>query len=900
MKRIFSSTVFFLVLGAGGIACGGSDFSARDLFGITDDPGLANSQSPAVACASEIAVTTTQIELVEDGDVTRTYNTADPFYTDVGGIGGSFVSVETCIYPMQAFTGTLTVPLSTNGTYAGRINVQTSFPVAGSPLPTSLTFTTSGVAARQCFTFARVQDAIQNPAEAALRVNLDPITSADDGGVYLNKNACDIAASVEDDESPGVRVSSISRVMEEPGGTGDTSAQFLVRLRTAPVANVTIPINDIYDATNAGRREGTATPTSLTFTPANFAVEQAVTINSADDLEVDGTKVYTVEVQSAISTDPIYSGFKPRNVVVVNNDKSVPGYTYTRWDTVGGSTGAAGGNVTGFATDQQNNMGTTYSTWQIQMRSKPASNVQLNFTTDNTAISTVLTPTLTFTPSNWNVPQTVQVEGKSNGTDGANVDFTVSFTTTTTDTTYNTLARPTFTVRSCDNDGTHEIHTCNFSGAPLGTSGNRLSGAEPSATTQIWLITKSSPPSAATVTISSTDTSEGTVAASVTIDSGNYNRMTAGGTNRIALAHQDDTLLDGSQNWTVTTDAATGGLTYNPVDVFATTTDNEQKYYTTTTGSTNEDDTVTATISVCLGASNTEAIEITPNCPTDECGSISPTSQTFSVGQTVSLANASNSGCASDANRVTFTVHGADDTFADGSQNFSVTWSVTANTDPVYSTGAPANQTISNADNENPGKAIFVTSTSFVGEMTAAGVGGADNFCQTGRPAHAPTGTYKALIVSDSATGRRIATTDGSTSAGQTGWVLSASYHYYRCSASGAANCSDEFSRLFIATSAGLIPFAMDRNFSTNLPDEFWTGMNANMTAATQSSTPAGQPLDPAYRDNCAGWTYQNAPESPNPTYYGQTWTYGGSTGTVTSITNVACTNTRKLICVQQ
>ncbi|MBE7438645.1 MAG: DUF1554 domain-containing protein [Spirochaetales bacterium] len=898
---------------------GNSGAGDRILFGISGENGPVLASTTTNACASEVTITTATIELVEDGDVSRAYSTTSPYYTDTDADGGTswgFRSVETCIYPAQSFTGTVEIPLSTNTNYSGRLTVQTSFPAAASGnwpgsnqnLPEKLVFASSGVAARQCFTITRVNDALQNTREDPFQVTLETITAADDEKVYLGKNPCDITATVEDDEGPGIRVSNISRIMEEPGAGGDNDAEFLVRLRTNPTADVVIPINDIYDATNANRREGTASPTSLTFTTGNYNVDQAVTITSNDDLEVDGTKTYTVEVQTAQSTDTNYNGLKPRNVVVINNDKSEPGYVYERFDTTGGSTTAsAAGTITGFATDEMNNMGSTYSTFTIRLRSKPTADVTLNFTSSNTTISEVQTPSLTFTPSNWNVAQTVTVIGKTDGADGGsgngNIDYTVSFTTTSTDTTYaggSAIPRPSFSIRSCDNDNTHEIQPCNFSGSPYGDARGRLSGAEPSATTAIWLITKAAPGSTITVGLSSTDTSEGTVPASVTIDSSNYHRMTTAGTNRIVLTHVDDTALDGSVNWTVTTAAATGGSTYNPFDPLATTTDNEQRYYINRTGSTNEQDTLTATIDICLGAHNAEAITINAVCSGDECGSISPTSVTFDPGTVISGGSPTNASCSSDVNKRTFTVHGADDSFADGSQNFTVDLSVAANTDPVYNGQHPADQTVSNADNEQPGKAIFVTSSSYVGEMTAAGVGGADNFCQTTRPGYAPSGTYKALIVSDSATNRRIATTDGSTNAGQTGWVLTANYHYYRCTASGN-DCTDEHRRLFIANSHGLIPAgAMGRDFSTNVADEFWTGMNVNMTAATQSSTPAQNPGDPDYRDNCAGWTYQNAPVNPFPTYYGQTWVYGGSAGTYSSTTNVACTSSKKLICVQQ
>ncbi|MBX7056772.1 MAG: DUF1554 domain-containing protein [Leptospirales bacterium] len=881
------------------VACsspeGGAD---RLLFGAT----ITDNISPAVSCASEIAVTPTMVDLIEDGDVNRSYNTVDPYFTDAdtdGGVAWGLRSSEFCIYPMLAFTGTVTVPISTNGSLAGRTSIASTFPVASNPLPASLSFTGDGVtghgtAARQCFRVTRVDDGIRNPVESALVVSLGAITSGDDNAVYTGKNPCDVNISMEDDEGPGVRVSNISRIMEEPGGTGFSNASFSVRLRTAPTSNVTIPINDIYDATNAGHREGTAGPASLTFTNANFATPQAVTINSADDLEVDGTKTYTVEVQTTSSADSQYNGIKPRNVVVINNDKSVPGYTYTLWDT---STGNATGSVTGFATDEQNNFGTNYSSFRIKLRSKPSSNVTLNFATSKASVSTIQTPTLTFTPSNWNVDQWVLVNGKSDSANGGNQDYDVSFTVTTTDPTYTVEARPSFRIRSCDNDVANLIQPCNFSGSPMGTAGERLSGAEPSATNYIWLITQASPGSAVTVPLSSTDTTEGTVPASVTIDSSNYNTMGANA-NRIALTHVDDTLLDGPVNWTVTTGLSGGGLSFDPLDVFATTTDNEQYYYIDVSGSTNESDTVTATISICLGATNADNVQINAACSGDECGSVSPANVTFTPGQVITAGTPSNAACASDPNRLTFTVHGADDAFADGTQTFTVNLSLTT-TDSTYSGHPPSNQTISNADNESPGKAVFVPGISFVGEMTAAGVGGADNYCTTNKPAYAPAGTYKALIVSDSATNRRMATTTGTDATGQVGWVLTPNYYYYRCTGSGTS-CDDEHQHLFIANSAGLIPFPMSRDFTGNAADQFWTGMNVNMTAATQTMTPAKVDVsDPDYRDNCAGWTYQNGPTNPFPAYYGQTWQSDGSSG-VNSNTNVACTTSRKLICVQQ
>ncbi|MCB1318237.1 MAG: DUF1554 domain-containing protein, partial [Leptospiraceae bacterium] len=431
------------------------------------------------------------------------------------------------------------------------------------------------------------------------------------------------------------------------------------------------------------------------------------------------------------------------------------------------------------------------------------------------------------------------------------------------------------------------------------------------ATTHIWLISQNDPGAGATVALSSTDTSEGTVlsgtgSGSATIDTSNYATMVAGGANQIVMTHKDELILDGSQNWTVTTAGSGGTISYNTADINATTTDNEQLYYKYVSGSTKEaDGGVTATISICLGSNNASSVEIAAACSGDECGGVTPGTVTFAPGSAITAAPASDAACATDVNRQTFTVTGADDLFADGTQTFSVNLTETGTyADATYDGQNPGSSgNINNADNETPGKAVYPLPVTVRGEFTAAGVNGADDICNSNKPGYAPSGTYKALIISNSGgelLNDRLATTDGSTSAGDPNWTLKADYYYYRCDGSGYSNCSDEHKRLFKANSAALIPFPMDRYFSSNSGHIFWTGMNANMTPATQTMTPAGGGLNPVYGHNCSGFTYINQPLSPNATYYGQTWSDDAGSGNITSNTNIDCNTFLRLICVQQ
>ncbi|EOQ87827.1 putative lipoprotein [Leptospira yanagawae serovar Saopaulo str. Sao Paulo = ATCC 700523] len=906
---IITLSLVSLLVGCSGSVSAGDTF----LFGISERFEQAFGSRETPACSSDVTISTKLVSLVEDGDVNSTFSTvSENGLTDVdtdGGTAWGYRSFQTCIYPNVPFSGSLDIPVSITSNYGTRITSLKTFPAPDVAIPTKLTFTGNGVAVRQCFTFTVAQDAVRSAKVDPMTVALGTMTQKNGSGeevsgTYTGKDACDISVSLEDDEGPGVRVSNISRVMEEPGPSATaTNGTFQVRLRTAPTANVTIPINEVFDSINANNREGTANPKTLTFTNANFATEQTVTISSVDDLEIDGIKVYTVEVSNTSSADADYNGIKPRNVVVYNRDQSVPGYAYIRFDSTSGTTGSAGGAVNRFATDESNQLGTKYSNFQLKLRTKPTNNVTLSFSSNCGNKCTILTPTLTFSPTDWNNYQTFRVEGKSDSANTGNADYTVSFVASSADATYNTtVAEPTFSIRSCDNDGTHLLQPCNFSGSPRGTSDNRLSAVE-GGSTNIWLISQSNPGSDVTIGLLSSDTSEGTVPATVTVGTSNFNFMESGGTNQIVLTHVDDALVDLNQNWTVTTLTSSGGLTYDPIDVYATTTDDEKAFYISHVGNTNENTTNTATVSVCLGGNNpTQPVILNISCKSytagtaasGECGAITSSPITFPVNSEVEPGNASDVGCASSAKKQTFTVTGLDDTYADGNQSFDIQFVMAANTDTNYQNAAnPGDHSITNEDDEPAGKAIFVTTSSYNGEMTAQGVFAADDTCNNNKPGGVPAGTYKALIVSNSGgsvTNDRIPN--------GTNWVLTAGRHYYRCNSSGYSNCSDEHSRLFIANgTAGFDPTNLLREFST-IGHHYWTGMTNTLTPATQASTPACTGDGLTYRHNCHGFTYQNCPSSPTTFLYGQSWTMNSSTS-ITSQESV-CSETKRLICVQQ
>lgn len=889
------------------------------LFGLSEKFDRLLGNEATVACSSDVTITTKAVSLVEDGNVSASFSTTEdsgitpaPTDSDFG-----YSSFETCIYPNSPFTGSVEIPVSLTSNYGSRITSTQSVP-GPAALPSKLTFTGNGLAARQCLRFTVVNDTDRSPVVDPMTVVLGTMVQKDGSGnvtsgTYSAKDACDISVSVEDDEAPGVRVSNI-RVMEEPGPSATTTTgTFKVRLRKAPTANVTIPINDVFDAVNVGNREGIANPKTLTFTNGNFNVDQTVTVTSVDDLELDGLKSYTIELGKTTSADSEYNGIKPRNVVVYNLDQSVPGFNILKFSG-GGAINSASSSIStieGFATDESNRFGDKYANFQIRLRSKPTNNVTLNFTSTCGSKCTIQTPSLVFTPTDWNTYQTFRSIGATDSANSGNQDYTVSFTVSSSDSTYSTTVyKPNFSIRSCDNDGTHLIQPCNYSGSPLGTMSNRLSAQE-GGSTQIWLITQSSPASPVTVGLSSSDLTEGTVPGSVTIDSSNYNAMETGATNRIALTHVDDALVDLIQDWTITTAVSTGGLSYDPIEIYARTTDDEKAFYVTHTGSTREGTANVATVHVCLGGNNpTQQVVLNISCKTytsgeaayGECGTITTSPITFPVNSEVEGANASDAGCANSAKKQSFTVTGQDDTFSDGNQSFDIRFAMVANTDTNYSAASnPSDHSITNEDDEPTGKKIFTTAGTYKGEMGTDGVFGADLTCNNNKPSGV-SGTYKALIVSNSAGDASIA---NQRVPGGVNWVLSSNYRYFRCTGSGYNVCSDEHTRLFVADGSALFnPTSMSRDFSTTAADEFWTGMtnSASLTPATQTALnpdlTACNDASLVYRQNCHGFNYETCTTNAATYFYGEIWVRN-SPGSVSSAAR-RCDLQKKLICVEQ
>jgi hypothetical protein len=186
----------------------------------------------------------------------------------------------------------------------------------------------------------------------------------------------------------------VTRVQEAGGQDG-----FSVVLESPPQADVLLRLSN-PDVTEVAVSRG-----SLTFTPMNWNVSQSVTVTGVDDDEVDGDQVSTIDiaVDRAVSDDA-FDDAPDRSVVVVTIDDDVaappppptsPGLVLvengggTRVTELGGS-----------------------DTFSVRLRTRPWKNVAIAVTSlDLLEVLVTSASLITFTPSNWDVPQTVTVVG---------------------------------------------------------------------------------------------------------------------------------------------------------------------------------------------------------------------------------------------------------------------------------------------------------------------------------------------------------------------------------------------------------------------------------------------------------------------------------------------------------
>jgi alpha-tubulin suppressor-like RCC1 family protein len=436
-------------------------------------------------------------------------------------------------------TATFTIVLNSQPSADVVIPLSVSDMSEASISPASVTFTGVNWAAPRTITVTGLNDDLADGTQPYTIVT-GAATGSDSTG-YVGLDPVNVAAATVDNDTAGVTVTPTSGLVTTEGAT---TATFTIALNSQPTASVTIALS------SSDLTEGTVSPASVTFTTANWATAQTVTVTGVNDALADGNQSYSIVTAAATSTDTTgYNGIDAANVSVSNTDNDSAGITVT--PTSGLVTTEAGGTAT----------------FTVVLNAQPSADVTIGLTSSDLTEGTVSPASLTFTNGNWATAQTVTVTGVNDALDDGNQSYSiVTAAAVSTDPAYSTVDASNVTVSNTDND------TFGITVTP--TSG--LVTTEAGGTATFTIVLDSQPTADVRINVDSSDTTEGTVSAgSVTFTSANWNVAQT-----VTVTGVDDAVGDGDVAYTIITSPAistdtVGYSGLNPANVSVTNRDDD-------------------------------------------------------------------------------------------------------------------------------------------------------------------------------------------------------------------------------------------------------------------------------------------------------------------------------------
>lgn len=327
----------------------------------------------------------------------------------------------------------------------------------------------------------------------------------------------------------------------------------------------------------------------------------------------------------------------------------------------------------------------------------PTADVILNPVASDPTEGVLSTASLSFTPFDWFIAQSVGVTGVDDGIVDGNQSYVVDFgSAISADPSYSLLPAGSVSVINTDNEGARVTL------AP--TTG--LVVSENLTTADFFVVLSTMPVANVIVDLSSSDTGEATVApASLTFTSANWNVP-----QRVTVTGVDDGLNDGTQNLTIsasvnagTTAPAYAGLPITDT-VAVSNSDNDTPGITVTPAATpllTTEALVATNFTVVLDSEPTANVSVNVNSSDTTEGTVAPAALTFTAGVCPGPGN----WCVPQ----TVTVTGVNDDLADTDQSYTIQFGTVTSADADYNGRTLSDLSALNSDNDTPG--ITVTPT---------------------------------------------------------------------------------------------------------------------------------------------------------------------------------------------
>ncbi|MCB1171910.1 MAG: DUF1554 domain-containing protein [Leptospiraceae bacterium] len=471
----------------------------------------------------------------------------------------------------SAGTGTFTVVLNSKPTASVVIGLSSDNTLEGTVSPASLTFTTANWNVAQTVTITGVDDAIP-VADGAIDYTIITAAATSTDSDYSGLNPADVSARNANNDTVAFVVSTPNTLITTEGG-GTTS--FNVRLATQPAGDVTLgTAGNLIRSLDT--TEGTVSPSTLTFTNANWNVNQTVTITGAADALTDVDQSYQIDLGIGSSVvDPLYNGLNPPD----GNGGTAGDLNVNNCDTNGAKVNIClAPGVSALTTTEGGGTARFYLT----LRQAPTADLTVNMSSND--LTEVSVPaSVTITMANWNAITAVTLTGVDDYEDDGNIATSVNIAPlASTDGFYNTADPADPAVTNTDND------TSGYTISAISGNTTEFGGT---ATFTVKL--KSRPTADVTLPIESNTNSEGLVTAGSSLTfSATVGACGGGGdwcnNQTVTVTGQNDALFDGNVAYQIVTGPGTSSSAdgnYNgnsPVNVNVTNTDNDRRIFIST------------------------------------------------------------------------------------------------------------------------------------------------------------------------------------------------------------------------------------------------------------------------------------------------------------------------------
>ena len=302
--------------------------------------------------------------------------------------------------------------------------------LSGLDANSKLTFTTVNwnVAQTVTVTAAEDDDAVTDPA-----VTLVHAVASTDDSAYDALTDQTVTITITDNDAVGVDISESALTVAE-----GSSKSYTVELTSQPGGDVTVTVSG-HSGTDVGLSGLTLTGNVLTFTTANWATAQTVTVTAAEDDDAVTDPAVPLVHAVASTDDSDYDALADQTVTITITDDDTAGVDISE---------------TALTVAEGDAAGVSYT---VELTSEPAGDVTVTVSghsgTDVGLAGLDADNVLTFTTVNWNVAQTVTVTAAED--DDAVTDAAVALAhaiASTDDSDYDALTDQTVTVTITDND----------------------------------------------------------------------------------------------------------------------------------------------------------------------------------------------------------------------------------------------------------------------------------------------------------------------------------------------------------------------------------------------------------------------------------------------------------------